>query len=698
MVLLMERFPRRFKVAVATVNNWSLDFEGNFGRILKTCQEAFDQGASIRLGPELEIPGYGCADHFFELDTELHSWEILGELVQESKKLKDLLIVTGMPVRHEGLLYSCMVSLINGKLVFIRPKISLKNDGLHRETRYFAPWNERKGVVQFELPQIFGFEQETVPFGNGILVSGDGIHIGFETDEDAWTRDLPDNEQSLSSYADIVLNSSASFHVMGESRRRLNKIVTTASAVLKSVYLYSNHRGCDGERLYYDGMSSIAQNGDIYAQIPQFDIEDTAVATAVVDLGPSKNSEQSRFTEIGSEECLLAREALPTSEPILVEPMKDVEELCNGPPAWLWHYLRRSGKSGFFLPLSGGKDSAAVSVMVRLMCDKVVKAVEDHKDSDDPAYYLEGKKVNCSARELCSKLLFTCYMGTENSSILTKSMSAGLAGDIGATHSIAVMNGVVNAYLNLCNSVHNYVPSFSRNDPREGLACQNIQARSRMVAAYLLAQNAILSSGREGTLLVLGTTNLDESLIGYLTKYDCSSADINPIGSLNKVDLKRFLAYVIDNFDFPHLKQVYETRSSAELCPLKDGKIAQDDEEELGLTYEELSVFGRLRRPDSKGPFAMFLVLVPLWHPKMSHEEIANKVITFYERYIDNRHKTTVLTPSYRATVYANDNHRSDHRPFLYPDFNYQYTKIRKLAKQLAEKESAKENLMTIYL
>uniref|UniRef100_A0A1I8AKL2 RNA-directed RNA polymerase n=1 Tax=Steinernema glaseri TaxID=37863 RepID=A0A1I8AKL2_9BILA len=108
------------------------------------------------------------------------------------------------------------------------------------------------------------------------------------------------------------------------------------------------------------------------------------------------------------------------------------------------------------------------------------------------AYYLEGKKIDCSARELCSQVLFTCYMGTENSSALTKNMSTGLAGDIGATHSTAVMNGVVNSYLNLCNSVHDYVPSFTRDDPREGLACQNIQARSRMVAAYLLAQNAIL--------------------------------------------------------------------------------------------------------------------------------------------------------------------------------------------------------------
>jgi len=38
--------------------------------------------------------------------------------------------------------------------------------------------------------------------------------------------------------------------------------------------------------------------------------------------------------------------------------------------------------------------------------------------------------------------------------------------------------------------------------------------------------------------LVLSSANLDESLRGYFTKYDCSSADLNPIGSISKnVDL-----------------------------------------------------------------------------------------------------------------------------------------------------------------
>ena len=56
------------------------------------------------------------------------------------------------------------------------------------------------------------------------------------------------------------------------------------------------------------------------------------------------------------------------------------------------------------------------------------------------------------------------------------------------------------------------------------------QARLRMVLAYLFAQLLPWVRGRSGGLLVLGSSNVDEALRGYFTKYDCSSSDIAPIG------------------------------------------------------------------------------------------------------------------------------------------------------------------------
>lgn len=31
----------------------------------------------VQLGPELELSGYGCEDHFQELDTVEHCWECI---------------------------------------------------------------------------------------------------------------------------------------------------------------------------------------------------------------------------------------------------------------------------------------------------------------------------------------------------------------------------------------------------------------------------------------------------------------------------------------------------------------------------------------------------------------------------------------------------------------------------------------------
>lgn len=76
-----------------------------------------------------------------------------------------------------------------------------------------------------------------------------------------------------------------------------------------------------------------------------------------------------------------------------------------------------------------------------------------------------------------------------------------------------------------------------------------------MVIAYLFAQLLPWVRGKIGGLLVLGSANVDESLRGYLTKYDCSSADLNPIGAISKTDLKSFIRWAQTDFDLPVLKE-----------------------------------------------------------------------------------------------------------------------------------------------
>ena len=95
----------------------------------------------LQAGPELEIPGYGCEDHFAENDTLEHSWELLAELIKGGRS-DGIVCDLGMPVLLGSVRYNCRVYLLDGRLLLIRPKISLADDGNYRCVQERA-WRSR---------------------------------------------------------------------------------------------------------------------------------------------------------------------------------------------------------------------------------------------------------------------------------------------------------------------------------------------------------------------------------------------------------------------------------------------------------------------------------------------------------------------------------------------------------------------------
>jgi len=66
----------KVNLAVCSLNQWSIDFQGNFERIKQGFILAKASHASYCLTPELSLCGYGCEDHFYENDTQLHCWQV----------------------------------------------------------------------------------------------------------------------------------------------------------------------------------------------------------------------------------------------------------------------------------------------------------------------------------------------------------------------------------------------------------------------------------------------------------------------------------------------------------------------------------------------------------------------------------------------------------------------------------------------
>ena len=165
-----------------------------------------------------------------------------------------------------------------------------------------------------------------------------------------------------------------------------------------------------------------------------------------------------------------------------------------------------------------------------------------------------------TAESLCAYILHTVYLGSSNSSVATSRRSADLSRSIGAYHQSLPIDPVVSACMSEFSMLSGgkMMPRFeSQGGSRaEDLALQNIQARVRMVLAYLCAQLLPWIRGNGGYLLVLGSANVDEALRGYMTKYDCSSADVNPIGGICKGDLKKLLVWVADKYDLPIISEI----------------------------------------------------------------------------------------------------------------------------------------------
>jgi NAD+ synthase len=131
-----------------------------------------------------------------------------------------------------------------------------------------------------------------------------------------------------------------------------------------------------------------------------------------------------------------------------------------------------------------------------------------------------------------------------------------LCGILGMHHCVMSIEPVLSAYRQM--------PGYSETPYLLG----NLMARTRMVILYYHAN-------RDG-LLVCGTSNKTEYLLGYCTKFGDNAADLQPIIHLYKTDI----------FDFARELGIAE--SIIGKTPSAGLWAGQSDEAEIGLTYPEI--------------------------------------------------------------------------------------------------------------
>ena len=138
---------------------------------------------------------------------------------------QDILLDIGMPVRHRNCRYNARVLVHNRKILLIRPKMGLANDGNYREMRYFTAWQRPRYVEEYYLEEIVGkiTGQAKVPFGDAVVSTKDTC-IGAETCEELFLPDSPHVHMGLNG-VEIFTNSSGSHHELRKLNTRLNLIL-----------------------------------------------------------------------------------------------------------------------------------------------------------------------------------------------------------------------------------------------------------------------------------------------------------------------------------------------------------------------------------------------------------------------------------------------------------------------------------------
>lgn len=619
-----------------------------------------------------------------------------------------MLIDLGLGVRHRNVRYNCRVLCTYKHIFFIRPKMSLANDGLYREMRHFTPWVKRSKSEEYYLEAIAAeiTGQKKVPIGDIILSTADTA-VACETCEELFTPLNPSSFLGLNG-AEVILNSSASHAELRKLRARLD-LISNSTRRLGGIYVYANATGVDGEaRMMFDGSSMVLANGKVLAQGSQFSLSPVEVTTSTISIEEvrSYRSSISRNLQAAAQEdfprvdcdlrlCRSADEIyfsgkLHISKEIELHILDPMEEIANAQAVFLWQYLIRTNSPGYFLALSGGLDSSTVALFVYSMARMALQAIKDgEKTVLDDLQRVTGEPdfMPSKPEDIVNRLFHTCYMGTVNSGEETRTRAKRLSERLGGYHSGIKIDEAVTAHENIiAQTLDGFRPKYAieGGSAAENLARQNIQARNRLVVAYELAQlsTTARNTPRKGaSLLVLGSGNVDENLRGYYTKYDASSADIAPLGSISKTDAKAFQAWARDHWDLPIMTEFIEATPSAELLPLSAGVQDDESDAEMGFTYSELSEFGILRKVHKLGPWSAYLRLLGDWkeRPGFGPREIADKVMRFFRFYSLNRHKAVILTPSPHLSAYNPDDNRHDLRPFLYVvNWPWQFDKIRR--------------------
>ncbi len=623
------------KVAGAALNQTPLDWEGNKARVLRAIEQARAEQVSLLCLTELCLSGYGCEDAFHSPGVVRTAQQVLLEVLPATR---GMVVAVGLPVFYSGGLFDAACLMADGEILGFACKQNLAGEGIHYEPRWFKPW---PASVVGEI-EIGG---QSYPLGDVVFDVG-GVLIGFEICEDAWSGDRPGSRLARRG-VDVLLNPSASHFAFGKQEIR-RRFVQEGSRAFHVSYIYANQLGNESGRTIFDGGVVIASEGQVLANGPRFSFEDVHLTTAVVDLDATRRSRVRAASFMPQIEGG-GRVRRPFSYPRLqpqassaalaaweAGPHRKEEEFARAVALGLFDYLRKSRSAGYVVSISGGADSAAVSILVALAVEFGVRELGLEGFCAKLPHLPNLRQAN-NVRQLVHPLLACVYQQTRNSGPVTLAAARGVAEAIGADFFLFDVEPIVEQYTKIVAGAIGRDLTWQRDD----LALQNIQARVRSPGVWMLAN-------LRGALL-LATSNRSEAAVGYATMDGDTSGGLSPIAGIDKAFLRTWLRWMETTGPegvgpLPALAAVNVQQPTAELRP---PSAEQTDEGDL-MPYEVLDAIERMAIRDKQLPLEVFLLLEPKF-TQYPREQLAFWVERFFRLWCRNQWKRERYAPSFHV-------------------------------------------------
>jgi NAD+ synthase len=207
----------------------------------------------------------------------------------------------------------------------------------------------------------------------------------------------------------------------------------------------------------------------------------------------------------------------------------DWEEVKNKVARFIRDYVEKAKAKGIVLGLSGGVDSSTAAALsaIAIGGDKVLGLILPERETYSPREVKHAKLV---------------------------------------AEKFGIKTGTIDITPTL-KTIQKTIPVF---DPEDKLCKGNLKARTRMLYIYYYANKL--------NLIVCGSSDKSETMIGYFTKWGDVAADIAPLMDLYKTQVRKLAKHI----GVPD--EIVDKPPSPMLWP------GQKAEEEIGVKYELLDL------------------------------------------------------------------------------------------------------------